>query len=363
MSASTTNVTAPLHEQVLPDLPLSSRQHLRFPCSLTAIALFVLFHLIVFGFALAVPTLDDPNCFGILKTKHQILESTPSPKIVLIGGSNLLFGVDGPAMEQRLHRPVVNMGLCLMFTLPYLFEEIKGSLHRGDIVVLSPEYSILSSQYENTLVMADILDGYPRAIEWMLTSNCCSVDQKWKYVLRLREEGFDKINYTFKHLSKIFTGRCVWTDGKFHLPMIMINDKNLDKCGDLTWHLHQQHDANVDKVNDLLVCNDVGDVAASEMNKFADFCNARGVQFVLIPPPVPHVMYEKFETKINQLMEQCKNKVRVPILGSPARYVFPDKMIFDHHYHLNKLGRPIRTERLIEDLQPCVSQSDTALRQ
>ncbi len=303
-----------------------------------------------------------PKLFWHLKTKHQILESAPSPKIVLIGGSNLLFGVDGPKIERQFHRPVVNMGVCLMFTLPYLFEEIKGSLKRGDIVVLSPEYSLLSSEYENTLVMADILDGYPRAIEWLLTSNCCSFDQKVKYVLRMREEGFDKINYTFKHLSKIFTGRCVWTDGKFHVPMIMINDKNLDKCGDLTWHLHQQHDANVDRVNDLWVCSDVSDVAASEMNKFADFCKAREVDLVLIPPPVPHVMYEKFGTKINHLMERCKSKVRVPILGSPARYVFPDSMIYDHHYHLNKLGRPIRTERLIEDLQPYVSPGDADLK-
>jgi hypothetical protein len=135
--------------------------------ALWAVALYVLFWFTVLWSAVCLPGLDDPMCFGLLKEKHQILERARSPKVVFVGGSNLLFGLNGPKVEEGLHRPVVNMGLCLMFPLSYLLDEIKDNVNAGDLIVLSPEYADFSAEYANNIAVADILDIYPRAIYWM----------------------------------------------------------------------------------------------------------------------------------------------------------------------------------------------------
>src|SRR5690606_31597265 len=43
--------------------------------------------------------------------KRQRLASLPGPKVVMIGGSNLAFGVDSPLVEQITGCPVANMGM------------------------------------------------------------------------------------------------------------------------------------------------------------------------------------------------------------------------------------------------------------
>lgn len=46
-----------------------------------------------------------------LADKVDRLESLNEPKIVLIGNSNLAFGIDSEKIEQEMKMPVVNMGL------------------------------------------------------------------------------------------------------------------------------------------------------------------------------------------------------------------------------------------------------------
>src|SRR6185503_7764309 len=60
--------------------------------------------------------------------KHQRLVSAPSPRIILIGGSNLLFGIDSPMIEQQTRYHPVNMGLVGGLRLDYIINEIKDDL-------------------------------------------------------------------------------------------------------------------------------------------------------------------------------------------------------------------------------------------
>lgn len=322
------------------------------PKAVTAVVLYLFFWASVFTTAIAVPSLDDPSCFGVMADKHRILDRTRSPKIVMTGGSNVLFGVDGVQVEHALHRPFVNMGMCLMFTAPFLFEEIKNSIGPGDLVIFSPEYMCFSSELENPIVMADILDGYPAAIQWILKSDCCSPEVKGKIVFHLRTIGLDKLNYVLTHLSKIFTGRCTWSHGKYNPGLQVLKSSNLDKCGGLIWHLKQKHDAQPNLVRPLAVCKHVDEHFVSEVNKFADYCHQHGAQMVLIPVPIPKTLHRRNRAGIDSLLAEAKSRLKIPVLGTSERYTFPDSWIFSEHYHLNKHGRPVRTERLIEDIRP-----------
>jgi len=326
------------------------------PKFLIALFWYALAWSVVFMAALKLPSLEDISCFTVLGDKHRILDSAPSPKIIVTGGSNLLFGLDGELLEQAFKRKVVDMGLCIMFPMPYLLDEIKDSIKPGDIVVLSAEYSTYSREYERPLVMADILDAYPPAILWILRSNSCSLEDKGKILFHLRTLGLQKLEYAFKHMRQIATHRCKWSYGRPNPGLAILNSSNLNSCGDLVWHLDKKVSPNAMESKILIqVAKHVDEHITAEINTFSDYCRSKGAQVVLIPPPIPTVMYLKSKPGIDSLIGEARQKLRVPVLADASRYTFPESQIYGGHYHLDKVGRHIRTERMIEDLQNVVN--------
>ena len=201
------------------------------------------------------------------------------------------------------------------------------------------------------MILPEILKSYPRAIEWMLTSNCCTPELKGKMISRLQAQGLEKLTYAIKHIGPIIKHTCLWTNGLPNPGLEVLNSANLDSCGGLTWHLRQKRDTNVEYSTNFQVSKQVDDQTASELNGFGAYCRQQGAQFVVIPPPVPVKMFLVQKPQVDRLMADYKKRVNVPLLGSPERYAMPHEMMFGQYYHLNKVGRPVRTEMVIEDIR------------
>ena len=58
-----------------------------------------------------IPIKDSQNYLMANRDKLHVLSATISPKVVLVGGSNLAFGIDSELISKSLGMPVVNMGL------------------------------------------------------------------------------------------------------------------------------------------------------------------------------------------------------------------------------------------------------------
>ena len=83
---------------------------------------------------------DRSNYFGATIDKHALLDATPVARIILVGGSNLTFGMDSPRLSAALERPVVNLSLHAALGLPFLLAEALAVARPGDVVVVSLEY-------------------------------------------------------------------------------------------------------------------------------------------------------------------------------------------------------------------------------
>ena len=80
---------------------------------LTKVLLLIIAVLIALSLALfLIPNkrIPDNSLFASID-KHQRLSSIQESKVVLVGGSNLPFGIKSPLIEEALGMPVVNMGL------------------------------------------------------------------------------------------------------------------------------------------------------------------------------------------------------------------------------------------------------------
>ena len=64
------------------------------------------------------------------------LEAINEPKIVLVGNSNLAFGINSEEIEDSFGMPVANLGLNSELGNPFLEEMSKLNVNEGDIYIL-----------------------------------------------------------------------------------------------------------------------------------------------------------------------------------------------------------------------------------
>lgn len=86
-----------------------------------------------------IPPQFDLSFLGELKYKVDRLYSIDEPKIVIVGGSSVPFGVDSALMEEMIGMPVVNFGLYATLGTKMMLDLSIGAIKKGDVVVIAPE--------------------------------------------------------------------------------------------------------------------------------------------------------------------------------------------------------------------------------
>jgi hypothetical protein len=89
--------------------------------------------------ALALPAQFDETFLAALELKIDRIESVEGPKIIIVGGSSVPFGVDTKLMEEMLGMPVVNFGLYATLGTKLMIDLSREYINEGDIVVIAPE--------------------------------------------------------------------------------------------------------------------------------------------------------------------------------------------------------------------------------
>jgi hypothetical protein len=131
-----------------------------------AIAKTIVFLLIILVSCVLVNWVLIPNSPGAYQAakldKLDMLAQTKSPKIVLVGGSNLAFSIDSEALSNEYGLPVVNMGLAKSVGLGYLLEEARPFISEGDLVILAPEYELFFDLFHGSDGLIVELQYYPQ---------------------------------------------------------------------------------------------------------------------------------------------------------------------------------------------------------
>lgn len=93
--------------------------------------------------------------------KMQGMDCSQGPKIVLIGNSNLAFGINSEEIEQEIGMPVVNMGLHASLGNAFLENMAKLNVCEGDIYVICHHTYDMDGDYvDRTLMWITIEDHF-----------------------------------------------------------------------------------------------------------------------------------------------------------------------------------------------------------
>lgn len=322
----------------------------RLPAFLLALLLFCLTFPLT---ALVPPWFSEVGYFASIADKHQYLASAASPKIVFIGGSNLAFGLDSQKIEKQLGRPVANMGLCVLFELPYLIEEVKDDLRKGDIVVISPEYTILE---KNPLLVSPFLLNLPQLYApcggWIARAYLTSPMRMMQMVKMLqlwystKWKSFGGLVDNYLHGKYTSEDLCIMEVPIHHARL------SFNKNGDYFGHLGCSWAPVKSLVEfpNFKINRDVQD----QLRGFKKWGAERGVEVVLLPPPIAS-KDTAGQALAEAQLKQLSDKTGVSVLGRPQAYSLPLEWFCDSSYHLNAHGKAVRTDLAISNLKDYIA--------
>ena len=275
--------------------------------------------------------------------KLNILKETTARKIVLVGGSNLIFGVNSTLLEDSLHVKVINTGLHGELALKFPIETVKQYLKPEDVMVLVLEYDNfkgnfwLGEDYLSNVVATD----YSRFIPYLD-----------RHQLFLCEKNFFRTS--FKNFAAEYTGK--------HDPSYY-RRTDFDQKGDYTGHLNKPGKPFIPVTQlDTLTFNDE---VIAYLDSISTELKKKNVTFLIGFPPLLNKGYEAKKPFIEFVLRKLRKDQNIQLVGDPKDYIFTGEQIFDREYHLNKFGRDARTIQFLHDLEtvlypPLLSNSQIA---
>jgi len=297
-------------------------------CALSIVLTSVLF----FGIR---PDLD--NYFAGSLQQIKLLEQIKGPRIILVGGSNVAFGLDAELMQKQLDRPVINFGLHAGLGIVPL-RELQQYIHQGDIIVISLEYSMFSS--------TDAMNGDPAFLsDWVEVAPSRTsylshpiVDTPTIYGIMLQR----KINRSLEYLLH---------SGSLDETRAIFNSRNFDANGDFIGHLDKPSLVRNKIPFDPFPVQPLQDDIFIFLNDYSQMARAQGVTLYFEATASRQVNCDATGFgNLTNFFNTLDARLSMPILTHMDQVCMPDKYFFDTPYHLNAEGRRIKTQRLIENL-------------
>ncbi|MGD9682964.1 MAG: hypothetical protein AB7W16_17385 [Candidatus Obscuribacterales bacterium] len=293
------------------------------------------------GCLFAPPHQDTSESKGSIIDKHALLEQARSPKIILVGGSGIAYGLDSRKLASKYGCDVVNMGLTLYFGLRYMMEEVKASIKPGDLVVLVPEYEHFFGMLNGNDYLIRLTLFYPEA----LPSVCRVYASSPATACRTFSDLYQVSNLKWKERASRLDEKLFGPREK--QPAVLRRD--YDCTGAYTGHLDKKAPG-IEGQSLYFVESDFDPEAVLAVNQFEAFVRQRGASVVMVPPAIPISSYQPRRKSFSALLARLRKELKVPILADSGRYAFADQGFFDSCYHLCREPREKRTSLFMEDL-------------
>lgn len=269
--------------------------------------------------------------------KENYARSINGNKIILLSGSNTLFGVDCSAIAFELGVPVVNMGTHAGL-FPYYLDRVKRSLKRGDIIICPFEYTVY---YKDTLI-----DNvrFLRAYDSEYIMNCAFTRRlEYIYGCNLHDLMEDVIGCIIRP-SKKTTGY----DAKYlNINGDMENNPYEKRRTIIKGEPFGKYDGKIPNSE-----------AERAIKDFAEYCDCNGIKF-FITYPVYFYGEREFRGKDLCYVNEIKQNLElsgIRYLGDYDQSLYTADMFYDTVYHLNNVGKRKHTRYLTELLKNCIGE-------
>lgn len=290
----------------------------------------IFFTILFIGILLpATPRSSESLLFAKID-KDSLLKNVKSPRLILVGGSNLSFGIDSKMIEDSLNLNVINTGIQASIGLSFMLNNTLKFIKEKDIVIIIPEYDNYFGDFAfgSDVLLRTILDVSPNDI------NLLNFDNYKCIIGYIPEYAFSKFKISeYSYKEKV--NEKIYKRSAFN------------KYGDAIAHLNLTrqnfaiHPKITDKFNITII------------EQLMDFSNKLELKKTKLFISFPGYQESSFNECFNQISEVERELIKgnFKLMGSPIKYKMADTMMFNSPYHLNKTGIRFRTTLLINDLK------------
>lgn len=288
--------------------------------------------IILFFLSNVLPAFYD-GYWGVVYDKINYLESVNGPRIILIGNSNLAFGMDSVMLEEHFNKPVINLGFHGAAGNSFHEKMIKGKLHEGDIVIICHTSYSDNGKVESSLLAWEALENHKEL--WYLPDRLDYVS--------LVDTFPTYLNHAIKRYSGDYNDFFVYSRKAFNVNGDNISERNYGEQK-MDW----SGGVSVPGINDTCI---------NRLNALNTYANECGATLLVAGYPIAdgeftpkHQIYDEFE-------KELRNRLDCTVISHFSDYMIPYKYFYDTEYHLTNEGANLRTNLLISDLDKWMNES------
>jgi len=316
------------------------------------LSLLACIYLACFFYQLGSPVEAEWWVRNIYFYKDYLADKDERPRILIAGGSNALFGVDGAIIEEMTGYHVVNLSSHAELDIDFYYNQLKEHMQKGDVVVMPLEGAFhirnrLSDWFVNNM-LAWGWDEYLAKIGIVRLCGFLVDVPKHRIINGLIRHGdnnniLDRKVVLQKLQESFFSGEKRWNGYSY---------QSLDRYGDMI--AGEEPIAYVQQLarDGVYYFHDgpIADRFVRVYKKILDLVRKNDGKLILTWPVTMRNKFfdlrkEKYRQKIEDRTEQLAEK-SIAIVCNPALFQFDVGFFFDTEFHLNRQGAVLRSENL-----------------
>lgn len=259
--------------------------------------------------------------------KHARLEATQEPKLVLIGDSNLTFGINSALLEEAFGMPVVNMGFHGGAENPFHEEMAKLNVTKGDI------YILCHTDYEDE-------DAIGAMYAWLAIENHFDL---WDVI---RPKDIANMTDYFPYYLK----KCLYlyASGTGNIDKQDVYARSaFNEYGDISFpRIGCEHEFALD-----VLPPSINETTITRINELNEYLNNHGATLLVAGYPIGNGKYTTDIEQFIHFQNELTERLNCPVISNYLDYMFDYSYFYNTPLHLNSEGADLRTNQLIADIQ------------
>lgn len=273
--------------------------------------------------------------------KEHYAKTIKEPKIIIISGSNSLFGICTPLLKEKTNHEIVNLGLHAGLPMEILFALIKKNANPNDIILMPLEFGYYSRENEIdkwqitnlTTWGTEFIQEFSKTqfLEILLKSIPSLPERMKNFIVNLPIHTYNE-HMQGKNPSAILS---------------KLNDyrNSVNYFGEILADIQSKLQNNF--TGYYLNSGDFKNYRFQQLKSFADYLAKKDIKFLLTYPvsmqnPEFDLTKKEHRLKIDALNRKIK-EYGLKSIGIPELSNFEQKYSFDTPYHLNAEGAILRT--------------------
>jgi len=297
------------------------------------IVLFLLLQAAVFALLFASAQRSIDPYIATLTKKHRHVAATPRPRLLLVGGSGLAFGIHSDLLQQAFpgYAPT-NFGLHAGMGLDFILADSLREVNQGDVVLLCLEFEIWPV-FRNTKELWEALLCRP--------GTTIGVNKRW-----LADDGLGFIGHVTSKGIKNISGSPPRDQPGLY------SAESFNEYGDMVGHrglplIRPMIDGD-SRSTEPLGCENEEQLPT--VRNFVSACERRGATVIILLPPVPAPLFELHQTDIAHYLARQREVFGDRVISRLEELPTDENLFFDGINHMTWEGGIQRTQALIRHL-------------